>query len=81
MPDLLLFLNYFLSVTQDFGFLCSRSMPDLLLFLNYFLSVTQWIPSAKFPLAQTSSYVTAPDQSKVVLHIRAVCRASSSILQ
>ena len=34
-----------------------------------------------FLLAQTSSYVTAPDQSKVVLQIRDMCRASSSILQ
>jgi len=33
------------------------------------------------PLAQSSSYVTAPDQSKVVLQIRAMCRATSSILQ
>jgi len=32
-----------------------------------------------FPLAQSSSYVTAPDQNKVVLQIRAMCRASSSI--
>ena len=36
-------------------------------------------PSAKFPPG--SSYVTAPDQSKIVLQIRAMCRASSSILQ
>ena len=34
-----------------------------------------------FLLAQTSSYVTAPDQSKVVLEIRAMRRASSNILQ
>jgi len=32
-------------------------------------------------MAQTSSYVTASDQIKVVLQIRAMCRASSSILQ
>jgi len=31
-----------------------------------------------FTLAQTSRYVTAPDQSKVVLQIRAMCRASSA---
>jgi len=32
-------------------------------------------------MAQTSSYFTAPDKSKVVLlQMRAVCRASSSIL-
>jgi len=34
-----------------------------------------------FSMAQTSSYVTAPDQSKVVLQVRAMCRASSNILQ
>jgi len=34
-----------------------------------------------FTMAQSSSHVTAPDQSKVVLQIRAVCKASSSILQ
>jgi len=34
-----------------------------------------------FSLAQTSSYITAPDQSKVVLQIRAMCRTSSIILQ
>jgi len=28
-----------------------------------------------------SNYVTVPDQSKVVLQLRAMCRASSSILQ
>jgi len=39
------------------------------------------LPSAKFPLAQTSSYVTAPDQNKIVLQIRDMCTASSSILQ
>jgi len=59
------------------GFCNSRSIPDLLLFLNYFLSVSLWLPSAKFP----HSYVSAPDQSKVVLQIRAMCRAISSILQ
>ena len=35
----------------------------------------------RFPMAQTSSYITAPDQSKVVLQIRAMLRASSNILQ
>jgi len=39
------------------------------------------LPSAEFPMAQTSSNVAAPDQSKLVLQTRAVCRASSSILQ
>ena len=34
-----------------------------------------------FPMAQTSSYVTAPDQSKVLLQIGVMRRASSSILQ
>jgi len=33
------------------------------------------------PMAQAASYVTAPDQLKIVLHIRAMRRASSSILQ
>jgi len=32
-------------------------------------------------MAKTSSYVTAPDQSKVVLQIRAIRMASSNILQ
>ena len=54
--------------------------------VRYRLSTIFWVlasglPSAKFPLAQTSSYVTAPDQSKVELQIRAMRRASSSILQ
>jgi len=31
-------------------------------------------------MAQTFSYVTAPDQSKIVLQIRAMCRASSGVL-
>jgi len=34
-----------------------------------------------FPLAQTCSYVTALDQSKAVLWIRAMCKASSSTLK
>jgi len=46
-----------------------------------FWVLTSGIPSANFPLAQTSSYVTAPGQRKVVLQIRAMCSASSSILQ
>ena len=76
----LLFSYFFGVFSGDSGFLFSRSLPDLLLFLNYFLSVSQF-PSAKYPMAQNSSYVTAPDQSKVVLQIRAMCRATSSILQ
>jgi len=32
-------------------------------------------------MAQTSSYVTAPDHSKAVLQIRAMRRASSNSLQ
>jgi len=32
-------------------------------------------------MAQTSSYVTASDQSKVVLQMRAMRKASSNILQ
>ena len=35
------------------------------------------LPAAKFPMAQTSSYVTAPDQSKAVLQIRAMRRLSA----
>jgi len=30
-----------------------------------------------FPMAQTSSYVTAPDQSKVLVQIRAMRRLSA----
>ena len=52
----------------------------------YCFSTIFWVlasefPSVKYPLAQTSSYVTAPDQTKVELQIRAMCRATSSILQ
>ena len=36
------FFAFFGVFSNDFGFLCSRSIPDLLLFLNYFLSVDQW---------------------------------------
>jgi len=50
-------------------------------FSTIFSVLASGLPSASFPLAQTSSYLTAPDQSKVVLQIRAMCRASSSILQ
>ena len=54
-------------VRKLFYFTAARhSIPDLQL-LNYFLSVSQWALKLSFPIAQTSSYVTAPDQSKVVL--------------
>jgi len=46
-------------------------------FSTIFWVLASGLPSAKFPL----SYVTAPDQSKVELQIRAIRRASSSILQ
>jgi len=67
------FFAFFGVFSSDFGLLYRRSKPDFLLFLNYFLSVG--LPSAKpvgslqlrFPVGQTSSYVSAPDQSKVVL--------------
>ena len=46
-------------------------------FSTIFWVLASGLPSAKFP----PTYVTAPDQSKVELQIRAMCRASSSILQ
>jgi len=46
-------------------------------FSTIFWVLASGLPSAKFP----PSYVTAPDQSKGELQIRAMCRASSSILQ
>ena len=36
-------------------------------------------PQLSFSVAQTSSYVIAPDQNKVVLQIRVMCRASSIV--
>jgi len=50
-------------------------------FSTIFRVLASGLLSAKFPLAQTSSYVTAPDRSKVVLQIRDMCSASSSIVQ
>ena len=50
----------------------------------YCFSTTVWVLGSlqlSFSLAQTSSYVTAPEESKVLLQIRAMCKASSSILQ
>jgi len=78
------FFAFFGVFSGDFGFLYSRSIPDLLLFLNYFLSVSQW---ALFSYASpwlrilVTLLATTTDQSKVVLQIRAMCRASSIILQ
>jgi len=50
-------------------------------FSTIFWVLASGLSSSKFPLAQTSSYVTAPDQNKIVLLIRAICGANSGILQ
>jgi len=71
----------FRSVFRYIQVLYSRSIPDLLFFSTMFWVLATGIPSAKFPLAQTSSCAIAPDQSKVVLQMRDMCGTSSSILQ
>ena len=78
----LLFFAFFGVFSGDFfGFCIAVKYRICYCFSTIFWVLASGFPSAKFPLAQTSSYVTAPDQSKVVLQIRVMCRASSNILQ
>jgi len=65
--------------SSDFGFLCSRSIPNLLLFLHYFLGVGQ-----RALFSQVSPWLKPYciwSKLEVVLQIRAMCRATSNILQ
>jgi len=77
----LLFFTFFWVFSADFGFCIAVQYKIYYCFSTITWVLASGLPSAKFPLAQTSSYVTAPDQSKVALHIRDMYRASSSILQ
>ena len=76
-------LLFFLGFSDCFpvisGFVYSRSIPNLILFLHYFLSVGPWAP-----FSQVSPWLKPYciwSKLKVVLQIRAMCIATSSILQ
>ena len=75
------FLTFIGVFCGDCGFCITVHYRICYCFSTIFWVLASEFPSAKYPLAQSSSYVTAPDQSKVVLQIRAMCRATSSILQ
>jgi len=78
----LLFFCVFRSVFRWLRFFCIAIQYRICYcFSTIFWVLASGLPSAKFPMAQTSSYITASDQSKGALQIRAMCRASSSILQ
>ena len=73
------FFAFFGVFSSDFGFLYSRSIPNLLFFLHYFLSVGQWVP-----FSQVSPWLKPYcvwSKLKVVLQMKAMCRATSIILQ
>ena len=78
-------LLFFLRFSECFpvisGFCIAVQYRVCYCFSTIFWVLASGLPSAKFTMAQTSSYVTAPDQSKVALQIRAMYRPSSSILQ
>jgi len=73
----LLFFAFLGVFSGDFGFCIAVQYRVCYRFSTIFWVLASGLPSAKFP----PSYVTAPDQSKVELQIRALRRASSSILQ
>jgi len=73
------FFAFFGLFSSDFGILYSRSIPNLLLFLHYFLGVGQWALFSQLSPCHKPYCIWS--KLKIVLQIRAMCRAASSILQ